>query len=114
MLPYYEQAGSRNFDLSRKDRTAPLSSILERLVEKRFSKRQDKFGKVMEVWREILPDQLYQHCKIKSVENGVLKVKVDSPVYANELKWAADGLIEQLKEKCPKARIRQIKCSPGR
>lgn len=113
MRPYYEQVGSRSFNLSGKRNGASLSKVLEELVDKRFSKRQDKFGKITEVWSEILPSQLEKHCRIASVENGILKVKVDSPVYANELKWAADELVRQLKEKCPKARIREIKCTPG-
>ena len=112
MRPYYEQAGSTNFNPSGKRSSVPLSKILKELIEKKFSKRQNKFGKITEVWGEILPPQLYQHCRIASVENGVLKIKVDSPVYANELKWAASELVEQLKEKCPKARIREIKCTP--
>jgi hypothetical protein len=113
MQNYYEQVGSKKIDLPDCNKAVNLSQALKELLDKRISKRQDRFGKLLHIWQEILPPGLYKHCRISNVENGILKVKTDSPVYSNELKWASSDLLRELKRKCPKARIRKIKCTIG-
>lgn len=95
------------------DRTAKLGDTLSELMERRISPQQARFGQVAELWDQLLPAELGLHCKIIDISGGQLKVKVDSPVYANELRWCSSDLLEEIQLKCPRARIKEIKFVVG-
>ena len=90
-----------------------LGDILTKLMDKRLSPRQAKFEAITELWQQLLPANLCQHCKIVDMSNAELKVSVDSPSYANELRWCSSELLEQLQQRCPRARIKKIKFTVG-
>jgi len=90
-----------------------LGDILTKLMDKRLSPRQAKFEAITELWQQLLPANLCQHCKIVDMSNAELKVSVDSPSYANELRWCSSELLSQLQQRCPRARIKKIKFTVG-
>ena len=93
--------------------TSRLGEAVMEFVEKRVSPRQSRFGLVSEVWRQILPAELLQHCEIVDISGGRMKVAADCPMYANELRWCAAEIVGELAQRCPQARIREIKCVVG-
>ena len=89
-------------------RVVKLGNVLNELIENRVSPLQAKFELITEVWSQLLPAELRQHCKIASVSGGQLKVLVDSSSFANELRWCGPSLLEEIKRRCPQARIKNI------
>jgi len=68
---------------------------------------------VADAWSEILPDELGEHCGIVEVTGGLLKVKVDSPAYMYELQLCGSELLDELRRRCPRARLTRIKFAVG-
>jgi hypothetical protein len=90
-----------------------LGDVLGELMEGQISPRQARFESIVDLWCQLLPVELRQHCEITDISGGRLKVLVDSPSYANELRWCSSQLLEELKQRCPRARIKEIKFTVG-
>ncbi len=90
-----------------------LGDVVKQLIDERISPRQASFESITGLWHELLPADLYRHCRIADISGGQLKVLVDSPSYANELRWCGSELLEQIKKQCPQARIKKIKFVVG-
>ncbi|UCE98596.1 MAG: DUF721 domain-containing protein [Planctomycetota bacterium] len=93
---------------------AKLSSVIQELLETKISPLQTKFTLISELWTELVPLELRQHCRIVGISGDRLKVFVDSPSFASELRWYSSSLIEQIKQQCPSARIKDIRYVVGR
>jgi predicted nucleic acid-binding Zn ribbon protein len=93
--------------------TATLGEALSELMEDRIVPQQSRFGSVTDLWSELLPAELYQHCRLAGISGGQLKVLVDSPSYMHELRLCSSQLLKELQQRCPKARIRRIKLVIG-
>ena len=99
--------------VKKSDKTVKLGDIAERLMNRRISPRQAKFGVVIEAWGQLLPAELREHCKIASVSSGQVRVVADSPSYVHELRLCSSELLEQIQRQCPAARIKKIKVGVG-
>jgi len=95
------------------DRTAKLGQALSDLMQRQISPQQARFEPLSQTWEYLLPEQLRRHCRIVDISGGQLKVSVDSPAYLYELKLCSSELIEQLRQQCPKAKIKNIKFAVG-
>ena len=95
--------------LQQADRTVSLGNAAEQLMSGWIAPRQSKYGPVAEVWEQLLPEGLGEHCEIVGITGGQLKVKVDSPSYRYELQLCSTELLEELQRQCPTSRLRQIK-----
>ena len=93
----------------RPDRTVRIGDAAQKFFGEQVSPRQAKYGAVIEVWRQILPAELSQHCEIVEISGGQLTVQVDSPSYKYELRLCSSGLLRELQQQCPKARLTKIK-----
>lgn len=93
--------------------TQRLGEILIELMDGQVSPRQARFGPVVELWGELLPVELACHCRITGLIGGQLKVAVDSPSYMHELRLCSVELLEELQQRCPRARIERIKIVAG-
>ncbi len=98
---------------ARPNRTARLGDTIRQLMDNQVSPQQARFGPVAELWGQLLPAELQRHCKIVALQGGQLKVQVDSPSYANELRWCCSELLEQIQQQCPRAKIKGIKFIVG-
>lgn len=97
----------------RPDRTTRLGEAIEQLMAERISPRQAKFGPVAEVWEQLLPNELSEHCELIDISRGQLKVRVDSPSYRYELQLCSADLLAELQQQCPRARLTNIKFTVG-
>ena len=88
--------------------TVKLGDAVKQLMESCISPRQARFGSVAELWSQLLPDELQRHCRIIGISGGRLKVLVDSPSYASELRWCGSDILEEIKQQCPRAKIERI------
>jgi len=87
-----------------------LGQVAQKLLDERISPQQAKFSQVDEVWSELLPAGLQQHCEIVGLSGGQLDVKVDSPSYVYELQTCSSELLAELQRQCPRVRLTKIKC----
>ncbi|MHC4738008.1 MAG: DciA family protein [Planctomycetota bacterium] len=90
-------------------RAVHLGDVLGEVMNKRISPQQARFGPVAEAWGHLLPEELSQHCRISDISGGQLKVLVDSPSYAHELRMCCPELLEELRQECPRAKIKKIR-----
>lgn len=99
----------RQWRKRRRGGTAKLGEVVKRLMNHRISLRQARLGSVVELWGRLLPAELGRHCEVADVSGGQLKVLVDSPTYASELRLCCSQLLIELQRQCPRARIKEIK-----
>jgi predicted nucleic acid-binding Zn ribbon protein len=97
----------------RANNTASLGEVLSELMENRVSPQQIRFGLIAEAWSQLLPAELYQHCRIVDISSGRLKVLADSPSYMYELQLLSCELLKELSRRHPRARIKEIKFAAG-
>jgi hypothetical protein len=90
-----------------------LGQVAQQLMAERISPRQAKYSQLDEVWRELLPTELYQHCEIVDFSGGQLDVQVDSPSYVYELQLCSSELLAELQRQCPRVRLTRIKFTVG-
>lgn len=60
-------------------------------------------------WSEIVGDRISQISHAEKIENGVLFVKVNSPVWRNELTFMKSNLINSVNEALAKNVVKDIK-----
>ena len=90
-----------------------IGQTVKSLLEKQISPKQAKYGQVLECWEALLPEQLASHCRIDEISNGQIKVIADSAIYASELRWCSEEILNQLKRQCPSARLQKISVVVG-
>lgn len=86
-----------------------LGQVAQQLLTERISPQQAKFNQVDEVWRDLLPAGLQQHCEIVDISGGQLNIQVDSPSYVYELQLCSSELLAELQRHCPRVRLTKIK-----
>ncbi len=78
-------------------------------------KRHKRFGKIAEVWQQLVPQLLQEHCCLESFAIGSLTVLVDSSSHLYELKQLLlAGLEQQLLLACRASKLRKIILRAGR
>ena len=97
----------------RKGGAVKLGETLQTVMTEQIRPLQAKFGELADAWSEVVPKELYEHCKIVDATNGELKVCVDSPPYMYELQLCSSELLKELQRQCPQARLKRIKFVVG-
>lgn len=87
---------------------ARLGDTLSGLMDNRISIKQAKFESVAQLWNEMLPVELRQHCRIADISGGQLKVLADSSSYKYNLQLCTTEILAELQRRCPQARIKRI------
>ena len=87
--------------------------MLQKVMVERISPLQARFGELADVWSDVVPQELYEHCEIIALTGGELKVRVDSSAYIYELQLCGSELLEELRRQCPRARLKGIKFVAG-
>lgn len=76
--------------------------------------RQRRLSKLAQAWLELLPDELIAHSCLEGYRGGTLRVKVDSAVHLAEINLLLrEGLLEHLRELCPRVPLTRIKLIRG-
>jgi len=79
----------------------------------RRDKQFTKNASVAEAWKQLLPNELYNHCTIAGISAKVLKVVVEPGPYMHEMQLLSQELLEHLRSQCRGCRITKIKLLPG-
>jgi len=82
------------------------------LCTKAYLDKQDarlqKNCSVVDIWRQVLPITLYEHCRLAGIAGGVLRVVAEPGPYMHELRMASGELLEHLQNRCRGAGIKKI------
>lgn len=101
------------FKQSRKDPAALIGPDLIGLNED-VQKRCKKMGKITDVWIQLVPPSLNEHCFLESFSRGTLTVFVDSSAHLYDLKQLLlSGLQQQILLACKSAALRKITLRSG-
>ncbi len=90
-----------------------LGGLLRDFMDGQVGPRYSRFAPLAEVWKQLLPTGLAEHCEIVDLDKGLLTVAVDLAAYAYELRLCSDDLAEELQHRCPAARVRKIRIVTG-
>jgi len=108
-----KMAGMGGRKQPRLESAAALGDVVKELFDRRIAPRYGRLGNVVEVWEELLPAELHEHCRLAGFSQGQLRVVADGSSYVNELNWCSDELLDELRRRCPRAGIKRIKISVG-
>jgi hypothetical protein len=95
------------------DSAKRLGLILKDLIDNQIQPNQKIYEFVAQIWEELLPVELVQHCEVSGLSGGQLKILVNSPCYMYELSLCSSKLLAELQRRCPQARLKEIKFAIG-
>jgi hypothetical protein len=90
----------------------PLKDVLAKFIEPgpdALAKRYETTNKISQLWTQLLPPVLAEHCRIVEFSQGQITVEADSPSFLYEMRISSQQLIQYLRQGCPSAKIRAIK-----
>lgn len=67
---------------------------------------------VVDLWQQILPVGLQDHCTLAGIWRGTLLLDVDPGPYMHEMKLMNTELLNEIREQCPGAGIKRINLRP--
>lgn len=73
----------------------------------------DRMTQAQAAWSQVAPPGVAEHSRVCGVQAGHLRVQVDSPAYAYELRLCSQELAESIRGLCPGMTIKTIKVSVG-
>ena len=91
--------------------TPLLGDDVDAYIKRRLGQLK-KNASVVDVWRELLPEELYEHSRIAGISGGVVQVEVDPGPYMHEFQLVSSELTGQLQMLCRSAGVRRIALSP--
>ncbi len=65
-------------------------------------------GEALFIWDEVVGKAISSHTTPEKVSYGKLYIKVDSPVWRNELLFRKDKILERINKKLNRVNIREI------
>lgn len=96
-----------------KDTTEALGANVQTYIKRRLGSLRRNAG-VVDMWRQLLPNELAAHCEITAVRGGVLEVEVAPGPYMYELRSLSAELVNQLQRCSGGAQIRRLVLRPRR
>jgi hypothetical protein len=103
------QEAVRSRQKKRFDTFVRIGQAAEEFFAGQITTQHRKYGDVLEIWEQVLPEELSRHCEIVNISGGNLSVQVDSPSHKYELHLCSREILKELQKECPKARLTKIK-----
>lgn len=72
------------------------------------------FTRVVEAWAEIVGETLAAHSRVRSVRNGVIEVRVDSPAWATEFRYHERDLVDRVSRLVGEGVVRAVQARVAR
>ncbi len=92
----------------------PLGNIVDHIVGRLVLPKQADIEMLRRAWQELLPEELQLHSHLESLRRGQLRVLVDNSSSLYELNlMAEEGLLDQIRQVCPKVKVSRIKFVRG-
>jgi hypothetical protein len=93
----------------------PLGPELISFFKRSVQRRQGKLEKLADVWSQLVPELINDHCALEGFTRGTLTVLVDTASHLYELKQLLlSGLENQLLTACKSTGLRKVALKRGR
>lgn len=73
-----------------------------------------KNSEVVDVWNDIVPQQLQKHSRLNRISGGNVYVEAEPGAYMHELKLISAELVENIRARCPYSSVKKIVLAPIR
>lgn len=93
---------------SRRD-PAPLGDTVNALVDQWGWRTDLSVGGVIGRWREIVGDQVADHCRPETFDDGVLVLRADSTSWATQVRYLTPQLLGRLAEELGPDVVREVR-----
>ncbi|MFW7415350.1 DUF721 domain-containing protein [Demequina sp. SO4-18] len=90
---------------------AAMSEAVDALLRRMGWTEQIEISGVMSRWREVVGDQIADHCEPLSFEEGVLTVKASSTAWATQLGIMSGQIRHRINEEFGREIVRELKVS---
>jgi hypothetical protein len=97
---------------SRAKETTRLGSSAQAYLDKRDA-RLKKNCSVVDVWHQVLPQELYGHCRLIGILGGTLRVEAEPGPYMHEMRMLSGELVEHLQNRCRRAGVKRMVIVPA-
>ncbi|MCD6132878.1 MAG: DUF721 domain-containing protein [Deltaproteobacteria bacterium] len=77
-----------------------IGEVLSEILKDLRCRRLGDEVRIRENWREIVGDIVYKNTQVVGIRNKVLRVKVSSSVWAMELSFIKDRIMENINRLC--------------
>lgn len=86
-----------------------VSSTLASLLRDRGWSQEVSVGGVVGRWRQVVGDQVADHCTPETFADGVLVVRTDSTAWAQQLKLLGPQLVRRMSEDVGEGVVREVR-----
>ena len=76
-----------------------LEQFLNRLIKELGYEKRLEYQRLLDSWPQVVGERIADVSRAERVQNGVMVVKVDSPVWRNELALEKERILKLLQEK---------------
>jgi len=85
-----------------------LNQVIAKLLKTYRIEKPVQQHQALFEWRNIVGDEIARHTQPEKISYGKLVVKVDSPVWRNELIFSKEEILKKINQKLKKAKIKEI------
>jgi predicted nucleic acid-binding Zn ribbon protein len=85
-----------------------VDALLERVLEKHGVRRQVERNRALDLWPEIVGEQLARVTRVRGLDENALFVEVRSSAWLMELSMMKDDFLERVNDRLGDARIERI------
>jgi predicted nucleic acid-binding Zn ribbon protein len=86
-----------------------IGDFLENFLEKKGLLTRIKEEMAIQMWREIVGEEIFKNVKAEKVKNGILYVKCKNPSWKQEVNFKKEEIIKKLNKFLKKEIIKDIK-----
>ena len=90
-------------------RAEPISNVFSRLFRELGIDKAIEQNQAVVQWSDIVGERIAQVSEAVKIEKGTLFIRVDSPVWRNELSFMKENLIENMNKALKKNIVKDIK-----
>jgi len=107
--PAEDECGNTNKPDSHNRGTVKLCDVLREFVDKQVFNRQGYMEAIAQVCSQVLPGDIFEHCRIDGIVGKRLKILVDSPAYIYQLQIHSSQVLNELHIQFPRIPVEKIK-----
>ena len=98
---------------SKNSEFTPVGELVQTVTRRLLDQPRGKAQKLTWVWRQVAGAKVAQHTEPTRLTNGILTIRVDSPVWNNQLHHLKPELLEKLQNHLPPGTLREIRFKQG-
>ncbi len=76
-----------------------LEQFLNRLIKELGYEKRLEYQRLLDAWPQVVGERIADVSKAERIQNGVMVVKVESPVWRNELALEKERILRLIQEK---------------